>query len=494
MNESAFDSLIRRLQTHRNARDVVAVFSALIVCWAVGQSVARQNLTLPIALAGATIFVLVFFRRASLLFLAPAAMCAPNMGLDIPGPWAISIEDAFVMLGFAALVARGIVLGRPIIPRNLPAIRPMFAFWGIAMLSIVKTALISRSSLMLVAKDLMRLSLLMLFFVVMVDAIRTKAHLRTITRVLIALAVPMAAISWYIYLTKSEFFYTILTMKPAYIYYRGNILRMISIAGSTSFTGLYYAVILALALNHLPFFRNTTTRAWGYAIAGLLLSCLAMTFNRGTWVGVLFGYFLLSLVGQLNWRRVVVAAMLLGGLALITSAHFFQQLEVENKLNVLIEVSRSSGTTRLVRWMSSINVILDQPLLGVGYNNYAYVYGLYSIEEGITRLYGSPHNMYVDVVTGTGLVGFFVFSTWMYRLWRIHVENLRGTVDPEMKLLAVGLFLAFGIFLGASGFDSFFFKPHHTSFILMILWAMSVALWRINRDDAADATETERSS
>lgn len=487
MTESTLDSLIRRLQTHRNARDVIAVFAALLVCWAVGQSVARQELALPIALAGATIFVLVFFRRTSLLFLAPAAMCVPNMGLDIPGPWAISIEDAFVMLSFAALVARAIVRGTPIIPRDLPTVRPMIAFWAIAILSVVKTATISRSSLMLVMKDLMRLSLLMLFFVVMVDAIRTKTHLRTVTRVLIYLAVPMAAISWYIYVTKSEFFYAILTMKPAYIYYKGNILRMISIAGSTSFTGLYYAVILALALNHLPFLRDSMTRVRGYAIAGLLLSCLAMTFNRGTWVGVLFGYFLLSLVGQLNWRRVVVAAMLLGGLALITSAHFFHQLEVENKLNVLVEVSRSSGTTRLVRWMSSINVILDQPLLGVGYNNYAYVYGLYSIEEGITRLYGSPHNMYVDVITGTGLIGFAVFSVWMYRLWRVHLENLRRTSDTEMRFLAVGLFLAFGIFLGASGFDSFFFKPHHTSFILMLLWAMSTALWRLNRDGANDA-------
>lgn len=460
----------------------MATTAGLVVCWTVGMAVARHDFALPVAVAATAVFLLVFFRKSSLLWFGPLAMCIPNMGLDIPGPWAISIEDAFVILALAALAFRSIVLRRSFIPRDIPFFRPLALFWGVACLSILKTALLSRHSLMFIVKDLMRLTLLLVFFIAMTDVIRTKRDVMNVVKALLILSIPMAMVSWYIYLTQSPFFYKILTMKPAYIYYRYNVLRMISIAGSTSFTGLYYATMLALAVHFAPLQGSTVRNALRWSLVALLVSCLALTFNRGTWVGVMFGYLVLTLVGQLNWRRLSTAAMLLGGLVLIASLHFFSQLDVENKLGILVEVSRSSGTARLIRWLSSINVMIEQPLLGVGYNNYAYVYGLYSIQEGLTRLYGSPHNMYVDILTGTGMIGFVVFSVFLLRLWRAHRRNVDQCRDPELRTLSLGLLLAYGIFLGASAFDSFLFKPHHTSFILMILWAITAAIGRIDRE------------
>ncbi|MCZ7587112.1 MAG: O-antigen ligase family protein [Deltaproteobacteria bacterium] len=482
MSDTGFADVLRRIQSHREVTQVATAAIVLLVAWSVGKSIADHDLGLPIAVVGIGVFSLLFFRRTSLLWLTPVVMTLPNMGLDIPGPWAISIEDAFVMLAFGALVTRNILSRRPVVPRDVPIVMPMLAFLGLAFGSLIKVASVSPGTILLIVR-IMRLTMLVMLYLALVDVMRRKEHVKTVVRVLLITAVPTAAISWYIYLTESPFFYTILTMKPAYIFYKRNILRMISIMGSTSFTGLYYALIMALAWTYAPFRTNARLRPLRFAFLALMLSCLILTLNRGTWVGVMFGLALWIVVGGINRRKVVTLTLLAAGIVILVSTHFFTRFDAEQSLDVAIEVSRSSGTARIVRWISAVNVLTSEPFFGVGYNNYAYVYGRFSVEEGIVRLYGSPHNMYVDILAGLGLVGFAVFALFLRRLWRMHADNLRRTRDPELWGVSAGLYLALAFFFGASAFDSFLFKPHHTSFIAFTLWAVASAIWRINRDE-----------
>ncbi|MCB1152432.1 MAG: O-antigen ligase family protein [Deltaproteobacteria bacterium] len=494
MTETTYPQWITRIQTHKDTRGVIFVAIAVGVCWAVGKAIAEHDFGVPLMVVALGLFALLFFKRESILWMAPAAMCVPNFGLDIPGPWAVSVEDAFVLVTIAAVMSRNILSRRPLVPRGDAVLGPMSVFWGIAVVSMIKVFSISPHSTMYVLKDLIRLTWLFLFYIVMIESLQTKDQVMRLMRALIVLAVPMALVSWYIYLTESPFFYYILTMKPAYIYYKRNFLRMISIAGSTSFTGLYYAAMLALAVTYPGLQRTKLTRLVRAAVILLIASCLVATLNRGTWVGVMFGTAMLILTGQMGWRKITVVGFLLTGIALLSATYVFSEMDVAGKLNVVVEVSRSSGTARLVRWISAVNVMLEQPLMGVGYNNYAFVYGRYSIEEGITRIYGSPHNMYIDVITGTGIIGFTAFIAFLSRLWKRHTANLRIAADPEIRSMAVGLFMAWTFFLGASFFDSFLFKPHHTTFIMVMLWAMTTALYRINlhhlRESEAKTADT----
>ncbi|MBZ0271149.1 O-antigen ligase family protein [bacterium] len=483
----AFGDFARRAAMHRDTKAVIAVAVVIILSWATGKAVADQSIGLPLTLVGAAGAYMLFFRPAAMMWIAPLAMCIPNFGLDIPGPWAVSIEDAFVVGAFTALLARCIVERRPIIPRDEPAANYLLAFLGLAVLSLVKVVMISPGTLMMIVKDLMRLAMLVLLFFAVLDTARTPANIRTAIRAIILLSVPMAAISWYIYLTESPFFYYILTMKPAYLFYKTKILRMISIMGSTSFSGLYFAIALALAATFPRRSGARHIRLAYVALISVLTSCLVMTFNRGTWVGVLLGLTMLMFLGRLSFKKVSVALILVVALLLFGMTNLFSILDVEQKVNVLVEVSRSSGQARITRWMSAANVMLDQPLLGVGYNNYAYNYGRYSIEEGWVPLYGSPHNMYVDLLTGTGLVGFGIFAMFLRRMWRLHYENWKYAVDPELKSIALGLLLVYVFFVGASLFDSFLFKPHHTSHLVFILFALTAAIRRIRRAEAASA-------
>jgi O-antigen ligase len=486
MPTSGYNDLVRRLVTQRDVALIVASVVGLAVAWIVGKSIAGMQFGVPLALAGFVVFLLAFFRPHSLAFLAPAILALPNIGLDLPGPWAITTEDAFVLIAFSGYLTRSLIRRQYIIPRDDKVVLPLLIFNGIAILCLSQVALVSPQNITFNIKELLRLTLLNLFYITMIDVLDSKRQVLRLVKWLLVFSIWMMGVSFYIYATKSPFWYYILTMTPAYLFLRAKILRLVSIAGSTSYTGIYYAVILALATHYLPLVIYRARQLVAWALWFFLFAAIVLTFNRGTWVGILFGLAMLTLHGQISARRIIWVGLLAAAIVALMSTEIFGELHIEERVTEFVYYSSSSAQSRLVRWISAVNAILDHPLLGVGYNNYAFVYGRYSIFEGVQPMYGSPHNMYVDILTGTGFIGFAFFMAAIVRLWRRMRDNMRLVVDPEMKLLSRGIFLAFLFFLGSGGFDSFLFKPHHSSYVIVSLWAMATAIYRMRRGTIYD--------
>jgi len=476
---SSFDEFIQRVATHRNTREVLGAVIGIALAWIVGKGIAGGQYGFAIIVGGLIVFLVAYFNRHAIVVLFPLVIAVPNIGLDIPGPWAVTVQDGFVMLTFSGYLTRRIIQRQFIVPRDDAIVRPLLLFLGVAILCVGKVIAVSPDNLVFNVKELMRLAMLVLFYVVMIDVLDSKQQLFRLVRWLLAWSVWMMVVSVYIYLTLSPFWYFILTMQPAYIFMRTKILRLVSIAGSTSYTGIYYASILALATHFAPLFANRARRLWGSLLVAGIICCLVFTFNRGTWVGILLGVAALLLKKQIDRRRAQLAAVLLAGILVLTTTSLFGDIDVEQHAVDFVHYSRSSAQSRIVRWVSAVNVILEHPLLGVGYNNYAFVYGRYSITEGITTMYGSPHNMFVDVITGTGLIGFVIFMTLISRLWRQLAANMAANLPRDLHLLSRGLFLAFVFFLGTCLFDSFLFKPHHSSYLIVAVWAMGTAIHRM---------------
>ena len=487
MPTSDWTRLVRWLSARRDVQQVIWGFVAIVLAWVIGKSIAGQKYDYPIMLVGAMIFLVVFSRRHSLIILFPAVLAMPNIGLDIPGPWAITVEDAFTLLIFGTYLGRAILRRYYLVPRDDPIAVNFILFVGIAIICIIQVANVSPNNLLFNTKELLRLAELAMCYLALTDALDSPKHIMRLVQGLLIWSVWMIAVSFWIYLTLSPFWYFILTMKPAFIFLRTKILRLVSIAGSTSYTGIYYALILALAAYYQPLFANKGRKVLGATLIGLILACIFFSFNRGTWVGILFGLSVLVLQGQINRRRVALSILLIAGLAVLMGTSVFGEIDVEQKVVDLVHYSSSSAESRIVRWLSAVNVVMDHPLLGVGYNNYAFVYGNYSILEGFQPSYGSPHNMYVDILTGTGFIGFTVFMALMVQIWRRMRSNLRAPLPPDLMRLSQGIFLAHLFFLGSSFFDSFLFKPHHSSYIIIALWAMSTAIYRLHSGKRPDS-------
>ena len=82
-----------------------------------------------------------------------------------------------------------------------------------------------------------------------------------------------------------------------------------------------------------------------------------------------------------------------------------------------------------------------------------------------------------------GLAGFSCFMFFLYKLWSMHLDNTRIGKDGELNGISKGLFIALVFYLGSSFFDSFLFKPHHTSFIIVVLWALAATIYQINHQN-----------
>ncbi len=477
------ESFLQKLMDQKESKILLVTLASVVIAYILGRQIASGNHSFILLIAGFAVFFLILFKKDSITYLLPLVLLFPNFGLDIPGPWAVTIEDAFIIALFTGYLFRSILKGEKIIPRESPIVLPFGAFLIIAYISLYKSVQVDPTKFLINLKDLLRMTELFFLYIVLVRIIDSWEKVTRLIRNLLLVTVAYVLISYFIYITTSDFFYSVLTMQPAYIHFQPyKILRMVSIAGSTSQTGMFYAVIFALIL-YFPFLKSTKiTKTFRALLIMAVGSCILLSFNRGTWAGLMLGYATLLLRGKIDWKRIALVSIVIFALLTLLFVTVFSQMDIEQNALKAFQISKRSGEARWIRWVSAIDLILDHPLLGVGYNNYAWVYGKYSIQEGPVQQYGSPHNMFVDVITGTGMIGFLLFMFLITRLAKM-ISKIASSSKEHIRQVSIGIYFAFFIFIGASLFDSFFYKPHHTAILIVTIWAFATTLSKLDKEE-----------
>lgn len=94
------------------------------------------------------------------------------------------------------------------------------------------------------------------------------------------------------------------------------------------------------------------------------------------------------------------------------------------ELPVIPETGVGAGSGRIYIWEKTINLVMERPLFGYGLDTLMYNFPHNNIDaranlETETVIVDKPHNMYVGVLYGTGIIGFIIFMliiiflTWM---------------------------------------------------------------------------------
>jgi O-antigen ligase len=109
--------------------------------------------------------------------------------------------------------------------------------------------------------------------------------------------------------------------------------------------------------------------------------------------------------------RVGAAAAL--GLVLISG------LAIAGILPERLNPLRQTGGFRLDLWQSSLEMVRDHPILGIGLDNFAYVYQAYlragaAAEPNLSH----PHNWVLHLWLELGLLGLIAFGWLVLRFWR----------------------------------------------------------------------------
>jgi O-antigen ligase len=98
---------------------------------------------------------------------------------------------------------------------------------------------------------------------------------------------------------------------------------------------------------------------------------------------------------------------------------------------------RQTGGFRLDLWVSSIQMVRDHPLLGVGADNFGYLYQQVYLREGAAAEpnLSHPHNWLLHFWLELGLAGLVAFGWLLLTFWRAAKQSLH---DSERRWLAAG--------------------------------------------------------
>lgn len=106
-----------------------------------------------------------------------------------------------------------------------------------------------------------------------------------------------------------------------------------------------------------------------------------------------------------------------------------------------VESVGPDASIRLVLWSTAWNFFAGAPLLGIGWGNFVGLYGSYtsSMSAWIPPNIFAVHNIYLQLLAETGLIGFSIFLWLMVKTWRLATWSARSSKDFLNRALAFGV-------------------------------------------------------
>jgi O-antigen ligase len=201
---------------------------------------------------------------------------------------------------------------------------------------------------------------------------------------------------------------------------------------SPNHAGLYMGRMIPMALALAIF--NPGVRRLALPLLVLLSLAQLLTFSVGAWLGTGSGILLVLLL----WKR--RSALVLGGgvLALFAASLPFSSME---RISSHFNLSRGTSFLRIQLWESSIQMIRDHPIFGVGMDNFLYQYrsGYLSPEAAAEPNLSHPHNLILNFWLQMGILG-VAAAAWLAvsitRLWR---RLWHSGLTPWEQALSAGI-------------------------------------------------------
>ena len=249
-----------------------------------------------------------------------------------------------------------------------------------------------------------------------------------------------------------------------------------STIGHRNFLAAYLIVVAPSALMMIMVSNTQKRRAVFGLISALLLFVLLLTKSRGAWLGWVGACFVL-LVGfvsfyrrRMTLRRERVLHWIVGGLTIlllvvVIGGHILSLIRVGRDGSTVREwvgefaasttgravsafyVNTGTALYRRIIWIPTLRMIGENPLIGVGKDNFQITYPKYIPETykerlGILTYRGTKvHNEYLQVLAELGFAGFLAFVWFIYSLVRTGIFALKRYRDegPDRYFLSLGL-------------------------------------------------------
>jgi O-antigen ligase len=243
--------------------------------------------------------------------------------------------------------------------------------------------------------------------------------------------------------------------------------RLRSVYGSPNNVGLFLGRVFPIALSFALLGRGK--RRAGYALAlALMIAALVLSQSRGAiFLGVPAAILAIGLLAGGRWLWAALGTLALGALAAIP---FLNSPRIQALFS-----GEGTQVFRFALWRSTLDLIREHPILGVGPDNFLYAYrGRYMLpaaweESGLSH----PHNVVLDFAARLGLLGLAAFAWIQIEFWRAALSRstLHVTHAAEARALSIGLAASMVNFLAHGLVDAAYFVVD-LAFVFMLTLAL----------------------
>jgi putative inorganic carbon (HCO3(-)) transporter len=233
----------------------------------------------------------------------------------------------------------------------------------------------------------------------------------------------------------------------------------------------FLVVVMSLAVGLGLYAETMKGKLMSLALVAVLGTCLVLTYCRGAWLSIVA---VTALCARLYNRRVLWFFLLIPLVVL------FCQDAVMERLVSIVNPTDTSSTLRLALWESTIAMIMDKPLLGIGWGAYWMVYPDYDFflnNPAATIVHA--HNMYLHIAAEIGIPGLLVFLCIIYGHTRKAMDVLGRTKNRRVAGVMLGIVAAI-LGLAVSGVTDYIMFNVQMSMLFWLLNAIVIVVWQNN--------------
>jgi O-antigen ligase len=321
-------------------------------------------------------------------------------------------------------------------------------------------------------RELMRLASYVCFYYVITDWCQSETNTRALLKVLMVSTIAVAIFGfWQVFAGSYSALYDVLypvqdeiAQIPAW---EGRITSFLE-----HYNGLagYLNLVLPFCLAFMTTSRDPVLRTlsrWCLAFAGV---ALLLTQSRGgllAFIAILLVHTYFSVPDRKAKMRRIALVMVVCLLAAAAAGFFFQRLG---------EIDDFTAVSRLAIWDGAFAVFVQSPLLGTGFGNLrSLMGGLLNLPDGWT---GDAHNLYLELLAETGLIGFVVFGLLIVLALRTALRQFHNAQNDFAKMIALAVFAAIcGVLVHGTVDYLFHTTPQVTALFFLVLGLLNTQVW-----------------
>lgn len=207
-----------------------------------------------------------------------------------------------------------------------------------------------------------------------------------------------------------------------------------SIVGWPNIAARYLELTIPVIIS-LLFYRGMAVQWRMISVIGLtiMLGGLFVTYTRGAWVAVGIAVLCLFVINK--------KYKLLSILALFIPILFLKDKLGLQRLNSIIEFKHPDNIERINGWISSIHMIADYPLTGIGFGNFRASYLEYMLPQAQEKLVHA-HNILLIFGTESGIPTTVFFILFVISVIIYIIKGVKKLTNEYHQYLVCGMSFA----------------------------------------------------